>query len=377
MSTDTLPRVDQGQELVNYGREVRRRWPTATDADLTASLALWTQTMGGMRFVGTAGQVGVVLLHKLTAQHGSMPSLQPVDLGAMSDVFSPRAATRTWSHLAPLALDVDAPMVLGLDVHGQYLATLGGLELGTGQPERMGPTRFAGADDPVLGLPGYALLGTVTPTRDWIPTTVTGTWVALPMVKLLARVGAISAATALWVWPQHRRWLSAWGGVVGRALDTLGAAAGCPTCPRTRCCPRCAPPRYALSATKEVYAAFLGGMIRSARYNRTAALRPDWCDQIVATADANMRRALDRTFRAPLAVVKDTAYFSASYQDLTAVTERGGAWNGLTISGQRGKWHLTRRCPANDIIIAALATGSPVRVRDAVTAAHLATGGAR
>lgn len=142
------------------------------------------------------------------------------------------------------------------------------------------------------------------------------------------------------------------------------------------------PAALALSVLKPVYSEFTGAFLRSVDYNRdrrtgepTPWLRPDWYDQLVARASANMLRVLDKAraggFTA-IAGIKDAVWFVVP----PSTHGRPTVPAGLEISTQSGKWKLARWAEVDDDILDAVAKQRPVPVREAVAAAHYAREGA-
>lgn len=142
------------------------------------------------------------------------------------------------------------------------------------------------------------------------------------------------------------------------------------------------PARLAMAVLKPVYSQFTGAFLRSVDYNvekiagqlpkPTGWLRPDWYDQLVAHASANMLRALDKAHQKghrALAALKDAVWFAAP---VPADGSAPAVPAGLDESTQVGKFKVNRWAVANEKILAARKYGRPVPLREAVTAAHIA-----
>ncbi|GIH29374.1 hypothetical protein Aph01nite_76840 [Acrocarpospora phusangensis] len=316
------PRADRGEQLARFARAIEQsgRFPGAAERDVSAALTVFSASLDGLAWGPSAGTTGQWLFEKLEAQYGNVPVLgtppnQP-DLGE---------GLVTRFDFVDQAADVGAAeWVASWDVNGQFLGPLGGLELGTGEPEHVDGGMFlARYDRKALKLPGYARL-----TEDldvWPGCTVPGgQWVPNPVAEyLLMRYGAVEFAER-WVWPEHRRWLALWGSRVTAARTALMARDDLPS-------------RMALVALKQMYAKFLGGWLNSGpsknNYNRTNTLRPDWMHATHAQARMNAFRALGKTDPQPFCVSTDTAYFLLpAGADVTALDV------GLQVSGQVGKW---------------------------------------
>lgn len=344
------------EHFANFARAVRRSYPDASERDLwlglrrfTAVTAAAMRQTAGLRFAGSPAIVGTLLFHALEKRYESIPQLDKVKI---TPPAKPGAGlVNAWNGVLA-EVDLSPGWIVSLDVNSQYLAAAGSLDLGTGQPETMTgaevfrPTTLNTA-------PGYVRLAEPVKLAPWAEPVPAGDWLMMPMVKYAAQRGLITAGhvdEAL-IWPERRRWLGAWCKAVKGAMDRLRGHAE-PSA------------LYALAALKEIYAAFLGGHMRSERYNRTRTLRPDWQDMIVAQAWANMLRSLESATIPPFCVVKDTAYF---------VTSGPGVYpEGLTVSRQPGKWKPARKAPITPAIRTAITRGLAYKVRDAVAAEYKA-----
>jgi len=348
---DEMPRAER---LGYFSRAVRKHFPDAADRDVSAGLDIFEhmRPLGGLRFEGSPGQVGILAFHKLQAQHGATPELDRADT---APIVAGLKVCWAYSVASAAGLDPAAPWVSSTDVNAQYLSAAGMSELGTGLPERVTDVR-----PEHLELPGYAWLDTAGLPA---PFTVIqpGEVVPMPLAKLAvqwAREGrcpepVISEAL---VWTEHRRWL----GPLSKLLR-LGRAA---LLDRTDL-----PGMLALDAIKQTYQTMYGGMVRSETYNRTSTLRPDWGDMIKGLSVANMWRGLAKASPAPFLVADpDAAYF--------AMAEEGRTPGGLVYSTQPGKWKLQRVCPLTDEIRSAVTADDWYEARKLIiagTKAHAAS----
>lgn len=308
--------VNEGEHLAHFAKAVKGKYPEATEAELLAGLRTFTIAMGGLNFAGPPSRVGQLLFEKVTAQYGSVPVLG--DPPEKPDILPP-VIMFNFVDKSQLSLLADRPWAVGMDVNAQFPAVCGSVELGTGEPVSIthsGP--WTKAD---FKRPGYVRL---EEDVQFAPggTVAAGAWVAMPTAEHFNERGLLRA-TEVVVWPEHRRWLAAWGKVVRegrRALIERGDPAS----------------GMALVALKFVYATFLGGFLRSAKYNNHETLRPDWADQLQSLARMNMLRALGKCRPRPVATLADAAYFLL--QDNESV--RGLAVDEQTF--QPGKWKVHR-----------------------------------
>ncbi len=342
--------VDPGVELANVTRPIRERWPNAADTDITAALTAWHGATDGLRFVSYPGEVGVAALHRLVAANHSMSLPVPLDAGGpVEEIIESGDLLRYAEWITP-RVEVDGRSVTSLDVNAQYLAAARSVELGDGQPVRYDKPR--GGLVELSKLPGYVLLGKKLVTKHPAFRTIRGgTWLAMPTVAYLLRdCGVELDAASVVVWHDHGRRLSAWAARFSDALAALPAGRDLST-------------TYARGLVKDVYVSYLGGMLRSERWNKLP--RPDWSDQVVTQAEANKLRALDKATAAGETVLgswRDAAWFVAD----DAPHEPGG----LTISTQPGKWKVDRYSQVTPELAQAYTSGSPVVFRDALNAAN-------
>lgn len=339
------------QRIADFAKPARLRFPDASDADVEAALHIYERSLNGLRFECSPGITGILLFRKLQG-HPAVPELDRVNVldlcGDRQHHPNALRIRRGFSTLDPAAAGPDDGWICGLDVNAQYLGAGVSTELGCGQPERTGQFRPEQAR-----LPGYVL-------ADWsgFPAPFTairpGEWLPMPMAKLAldwadaGRCPAPVISEAI-IWPKHRRWFR----LLCRDLGTARAQ----LLDRPEL-----PARIALAVVKLTYSTTLGGMVRSERHNRTAMLRPDWGDMVRAHAAANMWRSITRATRAPFLVADP----DAAYWTMAAADQRP---DGLTYSGQPGKWKTARACPLTPEIRAAIeANRPPMTVRDLIIA---------
>lgn len=320
---ETSPDQD-AEEWERWSEIIRAEdaWPDATPEQALAGLRTFQRTLGGLRHLGSSAVAGQLLFHKLQAQHGAIPVLEE---GGMPELDGMRVA-RTFNYVDTKANVERHRWVVSLDVNAQFLAVTGSVELGTGHAEPVTLPHFTSPLEAkrYFTQPGYVQLTRDTPIARAcvIPE---GDWIAHPVAGYLYERGALECAPQGFLWPSHRRWLSAWGDTVRRAREAFLT--------RLKADPEDLAAAMALHALKLMYAAFLGGMLRSEAYNRAKTLRPDWNDQLVSLARVNMLRALEKCQPSAFATHLDAAYFLL--QDNQNV-------QGLALVPQAGKWKVAK-----------------------------------
>lgn len=350
------PEVADDDELATFARSVRKLDADATDADISAALAIFHEVTGGVRWVSYAGQVGQAWFAKLAAQYPSMKAPEPLAWSRMREVTESGPLTRI-NYVAKPGKVVRAGKhhVTSYDLNGQHLAACSSAELGDGEPEVIADPRSI---EGLTVFPGYVRLGSALKTgHPAFGTRPAGEWVAMPLVRFLVRdLGLSVPAAEVVYWPRKGRRLSVYAARVRDARERLVGAE------------QTAPVRLALAVVKSQANAFVG-MFHSETYSHGGFYRPDWYDQIVATAEANALRALAKCPVPPVAKMADSAYWIADAEPYVP--------EGLTISAQLGKWKLDRRGPVTDDLITAIKSHGPAGVRDAVIAIDAERGAGR
>jgi hypothetical protein len=331
-------------EQAEFDRAVAKLGIDATAADLQAALAIFREVTGGVRWVSYAGQVGQAWFARLMATYPSMRKPVPLASERAREAIESGPLTRVNYVLAKPGRAIrPGKHVTAYDLNGQHAAAAGSAELGDGEPEHITSPRTLGG---LVNLPGYVLLS--KPLRTGHPafnTLPAGQWISIPLVKFLAcDLGLAIPAAEILYWPHHGRRLSVYIDRYRQARNRLLRAE------------QTTPVRICLAALKYQANAFVG-MFRSETYSHGGFYRPDWYDMIVATAEANALRALEKCETAPVAKMADTAYWVADHAPYKP--------EGLIVSDQLGKWKLDRYGPVTDDFIAALKEG-PGAVRDAL-----------
>jgi hypothetical protein len=328
-----------------WGRAVRKMTDDASEEDIEAARQIFHQVTGGIRWVSYPGQVGQAWFASLAARYPSMKAPAPITSPKVAEITEAGPLTRINYTVKPKAnVKAAGKFVTSYDLNGQHMAAAGSADLGDGEPKVIAnPRDIAG----LTAHPGYVL--TSKPVRTGHPafgTIEPGTWLAMPLARFLVRdLGLTVPAAEVVYWPDHGRRMSVYVARYRDARERLMKAE--PT----------EATRLALAMLKSQANAFVG-MFHSKTYSHGGFYRPDWYDQIVATAEANALRALAKCKTAPVAKMADSAYWIAD----TAPIEP----EGLVISGQLGKWKLDRHGPVSDELLSALRDLAPAAARDAV-----------
>lgn len=328
-----------------WGRAVRKMTDDASEEDIEAARRIFHEVTGGIRWVSYSGQVGQAWFASLAARYPSMKAPAPLTSPKVAEITEAGPLTRINYTVKPRAnVKAAGKFVTSYDLNGQHMAAAGSAELGDGEPKVIErPRDITG----LTGHPGYVL--TSAPVKTGHPafgTIEPGTWLAMPLARFLVRdLGLTVPAAEVVYWPDHGRRMSVYVARYRDARERLMKAE--PT----------EATRLALAMLKSQANAFVG-MFHSKTYSHGGFYRPDWYDQIVATAEANALRALAKCKTAPVAKMADSAYWIAD----TAPIEP----EGLVISGQLGKWKLDRHGPVSDELLSALRDLAPASARDAV-----------
>ncbi|MBG0819127.1 DUF927 domain-containing protein [Planomonospora sp. ID82291] len=312
--SNSAPEED-AEEWRQFSGLILEQWPEATPEEILAALRTFQTATGGLRHIGTSAIAGQLLFHKLQAQHGSIPELERGGLPGLEEMN----VARIFNYVDTGAHVERHGWVMGADVNAQFLAVCRSIELGTGEAEQVAGLRFTDLREAKAHFkhPGYVQLAE-DHAIGRAGVLEAGTWIAHPTAAYLAERGHLVVEPVGYVWWEHRRWLQAWGKTVSTARDVLAARPDLPS-------------RMALHAVKLMYAAFLGGYLRSEQFNRGLTKRPDWSDQLLSLARVNMLRALDKCQPSAFATHADMAYF---------LLDDNQTVKGLTISPQAGKWKV-------------------------------------
>jgi hypothetical protein len=385
--------LDQAEELAAFTRALSKHGLTAdaTEADLAAALALFSEVTGGLRWVSYAGQTGQAAFARMLARHGSMKA--PLELGdkrALKLAKDERQPVTRY-HVRPgLARKVRAGAeVTGYDINGQYPAAASQAELGDGDPEWITRPRTI---EGMWAKPGYVQLardiraakapelrllksdGTTPAAGDWLP---------MPVIRFIGQdLGIpVDAAEVCW-WPRSGRRMRAFvENTYRQPRATLQAM------------PKTLVRDLARSALKVMINDSIG-MLRSETWSAGRWYRPDWNDMITSLSEVNALRLIRKCDTPPAVKACDSLYWIAAppcqacTADARTPEERAksefpeghqaqacGKPKGLIVGGQLGKVKLERHATVTDAASTAYKDGSAKSFHEAVKAAAAAREG--
>lgn len=395
-------------KTVNKERRARAL-PNVTDDQAAEALQLWHETLtvqeNPLRFVSWPGYTGLCLAMWLAARNGKAVTPQAVPAGSrVWELARSRRKITTLAWLDTTDLPGLDTLVCELDINCQYLAAARSALLGDGEPIELDRAALADWDLlKLVKLPGYVILGSA-PDLSGLPQHAQlafaaareGTVLPTPLAVYLVRDHKVplDIAEAV-VWHQREehdertgrttlvnaygKRLEPWAKVLEDGRAALADAA--------RDQDDNHPAVLAGLVLKRTYSQFLGAILTSPKHNRdkndqpTGWLRPDWRDQIIGTASANMLRALDKAVRAGWRVLgglKDSAWLVAEDVDTSEHPHRpyrrsaDGDWeplSGMEVNDLPGRWKLTRWANEDELLLAVHATGRPQRFRKALSTA--------
>lgn len=410
-------RIDDRDEFANFAAAVRGelvndKRPDVTDEQLAAALAAWHQVLQvegePLRFVSWPGWTSLCLCMWLADRYPRRS--RPVAVPADSRVWdlsrsSNKIVAVSW--LDPSNSPALGTLLVELDVNAQFLAAMRSALLGDGDPIELDADAIAGWD--LLGLlklPGYVVLA-APPDLTGLPPHAAaafdraraGTILPTPLAVYLARDHKVQLQLAeAVVWhtcdetnprtgkveqvPAYGKRMSLFAEHVEKGRAALMAAGAAEDDEH--------PANLAALLVKRLYSQMMA-LLRSHKHNvdartgePTGWLRPDWYDQIIATASANLLRALDKAYKQGWHVhgcLRDSVWLTAAALvtvdgvTLPARTDANGALiplAGMEISSNPGKWKITRRATVTDDVVTAFGRRRPQTFRKAVAAAAVA-----
>ncbi len=235
--------------------------------------------------------------------------------------------------MRPLTLvERTARWVHAFDRRAQYLAACSAVDLGLGNPERVGPLKAEEA----LGrhLPGYWRASIRRETGllpdPFDPIGRGGEWYARPTMALAFDLGRIEDLYEAYVWPRHSRYLVPWYKTLGHAQAALALSQESAAGPTMR-------------LVKRTYTMAIGSLAGHYREAGEELYRPDWRHAIIATARANLTRRLLRLDPPPFAVVVDCLYIASDLPPLEAAA-------GLPTDGGPGTFRHAGTIPLADAL---------------------------
>lgn len=273
-------------------------WSTARARD---AVARWHEVTGNLVWSGTH-----IVIRTLMAHAGDWPGAklpQSADLGLFHEL---RESDDFWGQRAWILTPGEPAqdsVVLGCDVNAQYVAAAASVELGEGNPEHWTPEEQL--PDTVLKTPGWVRLGGTVTNAPWGLDLPEALWIPTSLADYLHRSHhlELDLAEAL-IWPTKRRALSGFATKFtdwSRLLKSGTTQAD----------------HDALAMAKGVYTRMLGGYLtpREDGMVRPEWDRPDWAMLLIAQADANLLRALDKL---PTGCVARAKFRDAAYIEQTA-----------------------------------------------------------
>lgn len=397
-------------ELSLRAQREKRPVPEISADEMAAGLDAWHHALqvegDPLRYVSWTGWTAMCLAMWLADRYPKIS--RPVPISPDSRVWALSKA----AHLSLRFgwLDMELPpepgrLAVELDVNAQYLAAMSSALLGDGDPIDLDADQLADWDLLSLAkLPGYLVLGSA-PDLSGLPPharavfarLTPGTPLPTPLATYLARdhhvdldvVEAVVWHTVEVLDPRTRKTTTQaaygkrcarWAKTVEQGRVTLmTAAAGQP---------ENHPAQLALLPLKRLYSQFVA-LMRSPAYNvdsrtrkPTGWLRPDWFDMIVATANANALRALDKLTAAGWTVhggLRDSVWITAdALADVDGVTvpylrdPATGTLAPLTaieISTRPGRWKISRAVRITEDLLTAYRRRRPKTWREALAQA--------
>lgn len=383
--------LDEGDEFADFAAAVRYELeldglPDVPDERVAQALAAWHDAVAvqgdRLRFVSWTGWTGICLAMWLAGRYPQMGRPEPVPSGSRVWALSRSARkllTFGW-------LDQDVRLAAGrvvceMDVNAQFLAAARSALCGDGEPIELDAAQAAEWDQlDLVRLPGYVVLAS-PPDLSGLPRHAVGAFAGLlsgrkdllpnPLAVYLVRDHGVRldiGEAVVWhtrtvtddrtgkpeTVTAYGKRLAKWAEVLtdGRAMLTTAAAGQSWDHPA----------RLALTVLKRTYSKTIGSMLRSTRHNTlrgkpTGWLRPDWYDQVIATASANLLRSLDKAAKAGWTVLgglKDSVWLVADGVDVppdpdipAAPVRRDGdrlvRLSGMEVDPVRpGRWKLAR-----------------------------------
>jgi hypothetical protein len=340
-------------ELVAFTREVTSAHPDTDPADIAAALGLFHEAYG-LRFLRSASWTGITTLRRDVALFGAKNEPQPRSAPVLAEIRDAGPVRHVAFVVAGRTVR-EGLHFTGWDINGQHPAGAGSAYLGTAEPEYAASPRTLA---PFLGLPGYVQIGRQVRTgHPAYGTLAKGDWVTMPHVKFLAAdlgIDLPAAGVLFWGRGNTSKHMATFTARYRKAREVLSGRPGLPA-------------EYARTVIKAV-ANKTVGMLHSEDHNRTEFYLPDWYDQIVSTAEANLLRHLRKIERAggglPIGKCADGAWWVSS-------TEREHP-AGLEESGQLGKWRLEKWGSVTVAIVAAYRDKNPGVLQSAIKAADAA-----
>lgn len=347
------------------GREVAVTWSAAwfgavSDPDAVAAATMTLRHVcgrAGARMVGTPATTGLAMLrHYWTDRDWDFPTIDPE---IQSAIRSTSGQGRF--ELFERGRRRGGNSLLSIDARFQYAAIARTLELGVGEPLRLGPNEpapYAAAwvnVDVIIDAdqaPPFGLLGVASDGAGWhYPARGRfRTWAHWCEVELARQHGYTCEVVDGWVWPKRARALAGWAsnlirerdradspavraGCRNLAIQTIGALHG-----------RDVRREYVVGDTAEIPADADGWAptddgrwrytVREAS-NRNAYAHPEWTSHIWAVARGRLARQMLRTNPEHLVACALDSIYVTKAPPLAVDEGKAGAWR---QTGHVGRW---------------------------------------
>lgn len=366
--------VDPEAEAARAVKIIRENgYPDATDADCDAAYALFQQVTGGIRLIGDPGFVGTQWFRKWRDSNSGSVRTQEMRSELVEGISTGGDLFRYADHVRPGSVAEEGDSFVALDVSAAYLAGAGSVQLGHAEPSHYQAARDIRQITSVAKWskrPGYVRLAEapdlLAPVGG-LDQIEAGSWVATPWVDFLLNpwsgsgplVGKPIAVDELVYWHQgeHGKRLSVWATHVRDAELAAIAAGGLVG-------------TYTVRMVKVIRNAFLGGYLRSEKYNHTELFRLDWSDMVVSQTGANLARkiarpAIEGTAPWPVGVYRDDVYYLADQVPAGLTTPPGPKLSAAVGTGI-GQLRVKTAGRVNQAIADAIADGSAYNIASAV-----------
>ncbi len=321
-----------------------------TDAEGLARRAQRIADTLGLPWGASGGATGLSLLQALRSSPRALTADTYVaPPAALKDPARVPSSALLWCR-TPDRDEARRTYIHAWDANAMYLAALGAVEVGVGEPThhktgvafnkktaglwRIEPGEPGDRRLPDICRPGGALAGT------------TG-WYTTPVIRYLDDIGEEPRILEAYTWPDStRRYFDRWYETIrdGRTAALAAVDAGDPDGPAL------------LRAVKAAYTAMTGRFARSEDGDaRSPLYRPDWRLAVIGTANANLLRKIRTAGQTsdiwPVAVSTDEVfYLSDDPNPDTALPAP------LKLGTALGQFKLSRTAPVTDQILESLAS---------------------
>lgn len=310
----------------------------------------------GITWGASGGATGLALLQALRSAPRALSATTYVaPPAALKDPGRVPSSALLWCR-SPEVEESRRGYIHAFDANAMYLAALGAVEVGVGDPThhkqgvafdkkiaglwRISPGEHDDRRLPDICRPGGSLAGT------------TG-WYTTPVIRYLYDIGHDPKILEAFIWPATtRRYFSRWYETIrdGRAAAMDAIAAGDPN------------GEALLRAIKSTYTAMTGRFARAEDGQAKSPLyRPDWRLAVIGTANANLLRKIRSAGQTcdmwPVGISTDEVFYLSDdpHPDTALPTP-------LKLGGALGQFKVSRTAPLTDQIHEALASGRLAKV---------------